>query len=183
MAAPFLLNCPSVYSSELLYDSWFTANLFFLATSPLRPTTRDFYKLNTYGLIPYGTSSLTRGWVYRLLLFLVLASTVIFGSESRGTHDHILLFQFRDSSPTWRAKSPHIYAPETGWPSFSYPRYWAPFSSLLATHRATVEVFESASTLAAQLTTTTTTITTTSGLRGLEVAFPRVQTRRRSSNF
>jgi hypothetical protein len=43
----------------------------------------------------YGTLSLTRGRVCSLQLLLVLGS-VIFGSESRGTRDHILLCQIRD---------------------------------------------------------------------------------------
>jgi hypothetical protein len=43
-----------------------------------------------------GALSLTRGWVCRLKLFLVLASAVIFGSESRGTRAHILLSQIQD---------------------------------------------------------------------------------------
>jgi hypothetical protein len=34
----------------------------------------------------------------RLQLLLVLASAVIIGSKSRGTHDHILLSQILDSS-------------------------------------------------------------------------------------
>jgi hypothetical protein len=46
-----------------------------------------------------GTLSLTRGRVCRLLVLLALASAGIFGFESRGTRDHILLskslgFQF-----------------------------------------------------------------------------------------
>jgi hypothetical protein len=43
-----------------------------------------------------GALSLTRGRVCHLQLLLVLASTVIFGFESRGTPDHILLSQIRD---------------------------------------------------------------------------------------
>jgi hypothetical protein len=43
-----------------------------------------------------GALSLTRGRVCRLQLLLALASAVIFGSESRGTRDHILLSQIRD---------------------------------------------------------------------------------------
>jgi hypothetical protein len=43
-----------------------------------------------------GALSLTRGRVCHLQLLLVLASAVIFGSESRGTLDHILLSQIRD---------------------------------------------------------------------------------------
>jgi hypothetical protein len=44
----------------------------------------------------YRALSLTRGRVGRLQFLLVLASAVIFGSESRGTRDHILISQIRD---------------------------------------------------------------------------------------
>jgi hypothetical protein len=53
--------------------------------------------MNICGCRPYVTSTLVRGWVCRLQLLLGLASAVILGSESRGTHDHILLFQIRGS--------------------------------------------------------------------------------------
>jgi hypothetical protein len=43
-----------------------------------------------------GALSLTRGRVSRLQLLVALASAVIFGSEYRGTRDHILLSQIRD---------------------------------------------------------------------------------------
>jgi hypothetical protein len=43
-----------------------------------------------------GALSLMRGPVYHLQLLLVLASTVILGSNSSGTRDHILLSQIRD---------------------------------------------------------------------------------------
>jgi hypothetical protein len=43
-----------------------------------------------------GALSLTRGRVCRLQLLLVLASAVIFGFDSHGTRDHILLSQIRD---------------------------------------------------------------------------------------
>jgi hypothetical protein len=43
-----------------------------------------------------GALSLIRGRVCRLELLLVLASAVNFGSESRRTHNHILLSQIRD---------------------------------------------------------------------------------------
>jgi hypothetical protein len=76
--------------SELLYDWRFPANQFVLATSPLRLTTSNFiFQLNPCGHNPYITSSLTRGWVCRLQLLLVLASEVILRSESRGTHDAV----------------------------------------------------------------------------------------------
>jgi hypothetical protein len=56
-----------------------------------------FFQLNICGYSPYVTSSLTTGCVWRLQLLLVLASAVILGFESRGTHDHISLCQIRDS--------------------------------------------------------------------------------------
>jgi hypothetical protein len=43
----------------------------------------------------FGTLSLTREWVCRLLLLLALASTVILGPDSLGTRDHIQLSQIR----------------------------------------------------------------------------------------
>jgi hypothetical protein len=81
---------------ELLYEWRFTANQFVLATSPLRLTTIFFFNW-TLAVSPYVTSSLTRGWVCRLQLLLGLASVVILRSEYRGTHDHILLSQIRNS--------------------------------------------------------------------------------------
>jgi hypothetical protein len=84
--------------SQLLYDWGFTANQFVLATSSLSlPTSNFIFQLNTCGYSPYVTSSLTRGWACRLQLLLVLARAVIPRSESRRSHDHILLSQIRDS--------------------------------------------------------------------------------------
>jgi hypothetical protein len=72
--------------SELLYDWRFTANQFDLSTNPLRLTTSKFiFQLNTYGHIPYLTSSLTRRLVCRLQFLLVLlASAVILKSSPVG---------------------------------------------------------------------------------------------------
>jgi hypothetical protein len=85
----------------MLYYWRFTANPFFLAISPLRLTTSIFFfQLNTCHHSPHVTSSLMRGWVCRLQLLLAFANAVILRSESRGTHDHILISHIRDS-PTW----------------------------------------------------------------------------------
>jgi hypothetical protein len=97
--------------------------------SPLRTTTHIFFQLNTVYCSPYVTSSLTRGWVCRLQLQLALARAVILGSESLGIHDHILLSQTRDSK-TWRARSPYLYPPGTGWPIIP-PGTGFPFHHLL----------------------------------------------------
>jgi hypothetical protein len=57
-----------------------------------------------------GALSLTRERVCRLQLLLVLASAVILGSESRGTRDHILLSQIRDS-PNLEGQVPVFISP------------------------------------------------------------------------
>jgi hypothetical protein len=108
--------------SELLYNWQFTANQFVLEPSPLRLTTSIIFQLNTCGCSHHIISTLTRGWICRLQLLLVLASAVTLGSESGGTHDHILLSQF-ETPPTWRARPPYIYPPGTGLPSYT-PRHW-----------------------------------------------------------
>jgi hypothetical protein len=83
-----LLTFPQNQSQELLYDGQSTPDQFVLAPSHLRPTTSTFFfQLNTCGYSPYITSSR----VCRLHLLLILASAVIPGFKSRGTHDHILL--------------------------------------------------------------------------------------------
>jgi hypothetical protein len=51
-----------------------------------------------------------RGWVCRLKLLLAFARAVILKSESRGTHDHILLSQIRDS-PNLEGQVPIFISP------------------------------------------------------------------------
>jgi hypothetical protein len=57
-----------------------------------------------------GAPCLTRGRVCRSQLLLALASAVILGSESRRTHDHILLSQIRDS-PNLEGQVPVFISP------------------------------------------------------------------------
>jgi hypothetical protein len=97
------------------------------------------FQLNTCGYGPYVTSSLTRGWVCRLQVLLVLASAVILRSES-------LLYCLRfETPPIWRVRSPYLHPPGTGLPGY-IPRHWVSLSSLPTTHRSTVEVFDPTST-------------------------------------
>jgi hypothetical protein len=92
-----LLNQSQAQSQnqELLYSWRFTANQFILAPSPLRLTARIFL-LNWTPAVTVHITSYLRGWVCHLKLLLVLASSFILGSGSRGTRDHILLSQIRD---------------------------------------------------------------------------------------
>jgi hypothetical protein len=101
-----------------------------LATSLLRLTTSNFiFQLNTYV-----TSYLTRTWVCCLHLFLVFASAVIPRSVSRGTDDHILLSQIRDS-PNLEGQVRIFISPRTG-----CLRHGVPFLSPPTTRKAAVEV-------------------------------------------
>jgi hypothetical protein len=97
----------------------------------LRLTTSNFFQLNTSGHCPYVTSSLTRGWLCRLQLLLALARAAI-RSETRGTHDHILLSQIRD-------RSPYLYPPAitpcTGFILSADPPYITPGGEANNTHR------------------------------------------------
>jgi hypothetical protein len=112
-----------------------------------------FFQSNSCGHSSHVTTSLTRGWVCRLQVLLVLASLVILRSESLETNDHILLSQIRDS-PHLEGQVPGFVSPPpvTGWPSYT-PRHWVPFSSPPRTRRATVEVLEPSSTRADSLLT------------------------------
>jgi hypothetical protein len=46
-----------------------------------------------------------------------------------------------ETLPTWRARSPYLHPPGTGWPSYT-SRHWVPFSLPPTTRRAAVEAFE-----------------------------------------
>jgi hypothetical protein len=45
-----------------------------------------------------------------------------------------------EAPPTWKARSPYLYHPGTGWPSYT-PGHWVPFLSPLTARKAAVEVF------------------------------------------
>jgi hypothetical protein len=88
-------------------------------SSSRRQLPRDFghhfFQPNSCGISPYVTSSLTIGCVYRLQLLLAFASTVILGSEFR---ERVIIFccLIFETPSTWRARSPYLYPPGTGFP-------------------------------------------------------------------
>jgi hypothetical protein len=101
-----------------------------LGAKPLETHGQIFFsQLNTCGYSPYVTSSLTRRWVCRLQLLLALASAFILRSESRRTHDHIVLSRIRDSHYL-EARSSYLYPPEAGLPTYT-PGNEFPFRRLL----------------------------------------------------
>jgi hypothetical protein len=82
--------------------SWFKTPI-----CALRP---DVYYCQTVAGLLMGAPSLTRWRICRLQLLLALSSAVILGSESGGTHDHILLSQIRDS-PNLEVQVPVFISP------------------------------------------------------------------------
>jgi hypothetical protein len=57
-----------------------------------------------------------------------------------------------ETTSAWRARSPYLYTLGTGWPRYT-PRHRVPLSSPPTTHRATLEIFDPTSTLAANCLT------------------------------
>jgi hypothetical protein len=116
-----------------------------LCDKPVETHDQHFYfQLNICSLSLYITSSLTRGSVCRLQLLLALASAVILRSESRGIHDQVLLSQIGDS-PKLEGWVPIFISPRK-WVAQLYPQALGSFSSPPTTRRATVDVFDPAST-------------------------------------
>jgi hypothetical protein len=74
--------------------------------------------------------------------FLLPSDSLMWGALSGERTFYCLRFE---TPTTRRARSPYIYPLGTGWPSYA-PRHRVPFSSPPTTRRATVEVFEPAST-------------------------------------
>jgi hypothetical protein len=91
----------------------------------------------------FGVPSLTRELfvVYNCCWFSPAQS--FSGPSSGGIMTIFYCLRFK-TTPTWRARSPYLYPPRTGWSSYT-PRHWVLFSSLRTIRRATVEAFKPAS--------------------------------------
>jgi hypothetical protein len=141
--AVFMLICSS--ESELLCNWRFIADQFVLATSPLRPKIIILiFQLNTCGIGRY-VAPLWRedGSVVYCCCWSSPAQSFS-GPIPAGLMTTFYCVTF-ETPPTWRARSPYLYPPGTGWPGYT-SSHWDPFSSPPTTRRATVEVFESVST-------------------------------------
>jgi hypothetical protein len=108
-----------------------------LSSSHLKPKNR--FLLDSYGFVDVGRPLRREDGVCRLQLLLAFARA---GPAGLMTIFYCLGFE---ALPTWRARSPYLFLPGTGWPSYA-PRHWVPFSSPLTTCRATLEVLVQAST-------------------------------------
>jgi hypothetical protein len=100
-----------------------------------------FFQLNTYSFSPYVTSSLTRGWVCRLQLLAQSFS----GPSLSGLMT--IFYCLRLETPlNLEDQIPVFISPRNRVAQLYTPRHWVPFPSPPTTHRATVEVFDPAST-------------------------------------
>jgi hypothetical protein len=114
-----------------------------LGTKPLRTQNQYFFQLSNCGYSPDITSSLMRGWVCRLKLLWSSPAQSFSGLSLAGLVT-IFYCPRLETPPTWRTRSPYLYPPGAGRPSY-VSRHRVPFSSPLTTRRVTVEVFEPAS--------------------------------------
>jgi hypothetical protein len=80
----------------------------------------------------------------KLQLLLVITRAVTLQSEPRRNHDHILVFQVRDTQ-NWRDNSRYFL---TNRVAQLYSRHWVHFSTPQSAHRTIVNVVEAASTRA-----------------------------------
>jgi hypothetical protein len=106
------------------------------------PKTTTFFQLNTCCYSPYVTSSLSRGCVCVYNYWWPSPAQSFSGPSPAGLMTIFYCLRFETLS-TWRARSPYLYPPGTGWLSYT-PRHWVPFPSPPTTHRATVEVLDPA---------------------------------------
>jgi hypothetical protein len=97
-----------------------------------------FFQLNASCYSPYVSSSLTRAWVCRLQLLLAWPAQSFSGSSPVGLMATYYSLRFETPS-TWWVRSPYLYPPGTGWPSYR-PRHWVLFSLPPTTRMATVDM-------------------------------------------
>jgi hypothetical protein len=122
-------------SLDVRHPSWTRDRFFFILEI-------SFRRLRVcYFVVP----SLTRGRVHNLLvqLLLVLPDQSLLGRSPAELRPYFTVSS--ETLPTNRARSPYLYPPGTGWPRYT-PGHWVSFPSPLTTRRATVELFQPAST-------------------------------------
>jgi hypothetical protein len=104
------MSSGNVLTGWRISHNWLNRKPSFVTTDGQSAQDQNFITVRQLRVCWCGALSMRRGRVCRLHLLLVLASAVILGSESRGTHDHILLSQIQDPQPG--GPDPHIYIPQ-----------------------------------------------------------------------
>jgi hypothetical protein len=125
------VNCffkPLKNESKLSYDRRSHGQFILVSSTHQAPKTRFLLLSVSFSLLMWGALSDERmGLSFTMLL--IFASTVILGTESHGTHDHILLPQIRDSPNLGRG--PRIYIPQKQGGPVILPGTGFPFRRLL----------------------------------------------------
>jgi hypothetical protein len=111
---------------KLIYDRRSVGQSDLVSGSHLELMTRYLFSVWRLRVFCCGAPSLKREWDCNLLVQLILglARAATLGSKSCRNHDHTLL-SF-ETPAAWRARSPYLYPPGTGWPSYT-PGHWVPF--------------------------------------------------------
>jgi hypothetical protein len=107
--------------SKLIYDRRSVGQSVLVSGAHLGPATNSLFSLKfslkQFRVCYFVAPSLTRGRICNLLLLLVLASAV-----PRDSRPYFIV-PILDTPPTWRARSPYLYPPGTGWASYT-PGHW-----------------------------------------------------------
>jgi hypothetical protein len=136
------LNCQS--ESKLCYDLRSVGQYVLVLNTHLGFKTRFLLLSDSYEFVDVGRSLWRENGsaVYNCRWSSPARSSL--GPSPAGLVTIFYCLRF-ETPPTWRDRSPYLYPPGTGWPSYT-PRHWVTFSSPPTTLRATVKVFEPAST-------------------------------------
>jgi hypothetical protein len=111
-----------------LYCDWWSVNQLILVSDPLWGPWPDFNFLFWQFFSSCRMPSPTRGWVCNLQCSHSLVRV------AQDPYPYVTVSS--ETPPSWRARSPYLYPPGTGWPSYT-PRHWVPFMSSLTTCSAT----------------------------------------------
>jgi hypothetical protein len=143
----FTLSCTTTDSkstSKLCYDPQSVGQSVLVSSTHLGLTTRFLLLSGSCGFVDLGRSLWRENGSAIYNCCWSSPAQSFLGPSPAGLVTIFYGLRF-ETPPTWRARSPYLYPPGTGWPSYT-PRHWVPFSSPPTTRRATVEVFEPAST-------------------------------------
>jgi hypothetical protein len=137
-----LTSLPAGSRSKLWYDRRSVEQSVLVSSTYLGPRTRCLLLSNSCGFIDVGRPLWREDASVVYSCCFPSPRQPFSGTSPTGLMTIFYCLRL-ETPPTWRARFPYLYPSGTGWCSY-IPRHRVPFSSLPATSRATVEVFETA---------------------------------------
>jgi hypothetical protein len=134
------LRTKSKSKSKLCYDQWLVGQSVLVSSTHLGLKTRLLLLSDSCGFVDVGHSLWRKNGsaTYNCCWSSPAQSFLDPSLSALVTIFYCLRFE---TPPTWRARSPYLYPPGTGWPSYT-PRHSVPFLSPPTTCRSMVEIFQ-----------------------------------------